>query len=75
VANFIARCMECQKVKNEYRHLVRFLHRLPIPEWKWEIVTIDFITKLLRITMKHSYHGNGGQAYERYTFYSSQDDT
>jgi hypothetical protein len=26
---------------------------LPIPEWKWEIVTIDFITKFPRTTRKH----------------------
>jgi hypothetical protein len=28
---------------------------LPIPEWKWEVVTIDFITKLPR-TMKQHYY-------------------
>jgi hypothetical protein len=26
---------------------------LPIPEWKWEVVTIDFITKFPRTTRKH----------------------
>jgi hypothetical protein len=26
---------------------------LPIPEWKWEVITIDFITKFPRTTRKH----------------------
>jgi hypothetical protein len=35
-------------VKTEHRHPTGFLQPLPIPEWKWEGVTIDFITKLSR---------------------------
>jgi hypothetical protein len=29
------------------------LQPFPIPEWKWEVVTIDFITKLPRIVKQH----------------------
>jgi hypothetical protein len=29
------------------------LQPLPIPEWKWEVVTIDFITKLPRTVKQH----------------------
>jgi hypothetical protein len=47
VVDFIARCLECQKVKAEHRHPAGFLQSLPIPEWKCEVVTMDFITKLL----------------------------
>jgi hypothetical protein len=53
VADFIARCLECQKVKAEHRHPASFLQPLPIPEWKWEVVTMDFITKLPRTNKKH----------------------
>jgi hypothetical protein len=53
VADFIAKCLECQKVKAEHRHPTRFLHPLPIPEWKWEAVTMDFITKLPRTNKQH----------------------
>ena len=35
--------MECQKVKVEHRHPARLLQPLPIPERKWEVVTMDFI--------------------------------
>jgi hypothetical protein len=48
VTDYLARCMECKKVKTEHKHLVRLLQPLPIPKWKWEFVTINFTTKLAR---------------------------
>ena len=53
VVDFIARCLECQKVKVEHRHPASLLHPLPIPEWKWEVLTMDFITKLPRTNKQH----------------------
>jgi hypothetical protein len=53
VADFIAKCLEFQKVKVEHRHPVGMLQPLPIPEWKWEVVTMDFITKLPKTTKQH----------------------
>ena len=44
IAEYITRCMECQKVKVENRHLAGLLQPLTILEWKWEMVTMDFIT-------------------------------
>ena len=35
-----------QQVKAEHRHPTRLLHPLPIPEWKWETISMDFITGL-----------------------------
>jgi hypothetical protein len=48
VVDYIAKCLDCQKVKAEHRHLAILLQPFPIPEWKWEVVTIDFIIKLPR---------------------------
>jgi hypothetical protein len=45
--------MECQKVKVEHKHPVGLLQPLPIPEWKWEVVTMDFITGFRRIGKQH----------------------
>jgi hypothetical protein len=45
--------LECQKVKAENRHPTGLLQPLLIPEWKWEIVTMDFITKLPRTNKQH----------------------
>jgi hypothetical protein len=53
VVDFIAICLECQKVKDEHRHPTFFLQPLPIPEWKWEVVTMDFITKMPRTNKQH----------------------
>jgi hypothetical protein len=53
VSDFIARCLECQKVKAEHRNPVGLLQPLPIPEWKWEVVTMGFITKLPKTNKEH----------------------
>ena len=53
VVDFISKCLECQKVKVEHRHPTGLLQPLPIPEWKWEVATMDFITKLLRTNKQH----------------------
>jgi hypothetical protein len=45
--------MEFQKVKAENRHPIGFLQPLPIPKWKWEVVTMDFITGLPRTGKMH----------------------
>jgi hypothetical protein len=55
VSDFISRCLECQKVKAEHRHPVGLLQPLSIPEWKWEVVTMDSITKLPRMKKQHDY--------------------
>jgi hypothetical protein len=34
VVDFIARCLDCQKVKAEHRHPTVLLQPFPIPEWK-----------------------------------------
>jgi hypothetical protein len=55
VVNYIARCLECQKMNIEHRHPTGFLHPFPTPEWKWEVVTIDFITKLPKTMRQHDF--------------------
>jgi hypothetical protein len=46
IDNYLAKCIECQQVKAEHRHLVGLLQPLPIPEWKWETISMDSITGL-----------------------------
>jgi hypothetical protein len=53
VVDYIIQCMECQKVKAEHRHPMGLLQALPIPEKKWEVITMDFITGLPRMNKKH----------------------
>lgn len=44
VEGYIARCQKCQQVKVENQHPMRLLQLLSIPEWKWEVILMDFIT-------------------------------
>ena len=44
VVEYIARCIEWKQVKAEHRHPAGLLQPLPIPDWKWEIISLDFIT-------------------------------
>ena len=46
LAEYIARCFECQQVKTEHQHPTGILQPLPIPSWKWEIISLDFFTGL-----------------------------
>jgi len=49
VVNYISKCLKCQKVKIEHRNPVGIIYPLSIPKWKWEVVTIYFITKFPKI--------------------------
>ncbi|GKV11337.1 hypothetical protein SLEP1_g22601 [Rubroshorea leprosula] len=48
IARFVSQCLTCQKVKAEHQRLLGKLQPLPIPQWKWENITMDFVTGLLR---------------------------
>ncbi|KAK8714256.1 hypothetical protein V6N13_149449 [Hibiscus sabdariffa] len=46
VAEFVSKCMVCQRVKAEHQFPSGLLQPLRIPEWKWERITMDFVTGL-----------------------------
>ena len=46
IATFVGKCLTCAKVKVEYQKPSGLLQQPEIPEWKWEMITMDFITKL-----------------------------
>ncbi|KAL0536214.1 hypothetical protein IC582_025155 [Cucumis melo] len=48
VAEFVSRCLVCQQVKTPRQKPAGLLQPLSIPEWKWENVSMDFITGLPR---------------------------
>ena len=52
IASFVSRCLTCQQVKVEHQRPVRKIQLLPIPVWKWEKITMDFVTGLPR-TQRH----------------------
>ena len=48
IAEFVQKCQVCQQVKAEHMKPPGLLVSLPIPEWKWEYITMDFILGLPR---------------------------
>ena len=48
VGDFFRRCLTCQRVKAEHQKPARLLQPLEVAEWKWEHVTMDFVTHLPR---------------------------
>ena len=46
IADFMSRCLVCQQVKAEHHKPLGTLHPLPILEWKWEHITMDFVVGL-----------------------------
>ena len=53
IALFIMKCQECQFVKAKHQHPLGLLQPLPIPEWKWEVISIDFIMDIPKIKKKN----------------------
>ena len=48
VAEFVSRCLIYQQVKAEHQRPAGILQSLPIPQWKWEKITMDFVVGLSR---------------------------
>jgi hypothetical protein len=48
IAEYMAICDTCLRVKAEHQRPVGLLQPLKIPEWKWEEITMDFIVGLPR---------------------------
>ncbi|KAD3336316.1 hypothetical protein E3N88_31835 [Mikania micrantha] len=48
VATYVGKCITCAKVKAEHQKPSGLLEQLEIPQWKWEQIAMDFITKLPR---------------------------
>ncbi|GJX47236.1 putative reverse transcriptase domain-containing protein [Tanacetum coccineum] len=48
IATYVSKCLICLKVKAEHQKPSGLLVQPKIPQWKWDNITMDFITKLLR---------------------------
>lgn len=51
IAKFVYVCRTCQKSKIEYQKSLGLMQLLSIPEWKWDNISMDFVSVLPR-TMK-----------------------
>ena len=48
IVEFIAKCPNCQQVKYEHQRPGGTLQKMPIPEWMWERIAIEFVVGLLK---------------------------
>jgi hypothetical protein len=46
IAEYVALCDNCQRVKAEQQRPTGLLQPLKIPQWKWEEISMDFIVGL-----------------------------
>ncbi|GJW32092.1 putative reverse transcriptase domain-containing protein [Tanacetum coccineum] len=46
IAIYVSKCLTCSKVKAEYQKPSGLLVQPKIPQWKWERIIMDYITKL-----------------------------
>ena len=53
IASFVFRCLTCQQVKAEHQKPTGKIQLLLIPVWKWEKITMDFVTGLPRTQRQH----------------------
>nr|GEZ83032.1 retrotransposon protein, putative, Ty3-gypsy subclass [Tanacetum cinerariifolium] len=53
VATFVSKCLICQQVKIEHQRASGLLQQLDIPVWKWDEISMDFVTGLPQIQRRH----------------------
>jgi len=46
VAQFVHSCLTCQKSKVEHQKPAGLMTPLDVPEWKWDSISMDFMTSL-----------------------------
>ncbi|GKF85012.1 putative reverse transcriptase domain-containing protein, partial [Tanacetum coccineum] len=46
IATYVSKCLTCAKVKAEHKRPSGLLVQPEIPQWKWDNITMDFVTKL-----------------------------
>ena len=44
VTKYVSKCLTCQQVKAKHQVLTSLLNPLPIPQWKWDNITMDFVS-------------------------------
>nr|GEZ14481.1 hypothetical protein [Tanacetum cinerariifolium] len=53
IATFVGKCLICQQVKIEHQRASVLLQPLDIPVWKWDEISMDFVTGLPRTQNKN----------------------
>ena len=55
LTEYVSKCLTCQQVKAEHRVPTGLLNPFPIPQWKWDNITMDFVSGFPLTRQKHDY--------------------
>ena len=53
IYKYVSKCLKCQQVKVEHKEPSGLLNPLPIPQWKWDNITMDFVSNFPLTQRKH----------------------
>ena len=53
ISEYVSKCLTCQQVKAEHQVPTSLLNPLPIPQWKWDNITMDFVSSFPLTEQKH----------------------
>ena len=53
VTEYVSKCLTYQQVKDEHQVLFGLLNPIPIPQWKWDNITMDFVSSFPLTQRKH----------------------
>ena len=53
VTDYVSKCLTCQQVNDKHQVPSGLLNRIPIPQWKWDSIAMDFVTRLPLTERKH----------------------
>ena len=53
IPEYVSKCLTCQQVKAKHQVPSGLLNPLPIPQWKWDNITMDFVSSFPLTQRKH----------------------
>ena len=53
IVEFVVRCLNCQQVKVEHERSGSLASTIQLPEWKWDMINMNFIIVLPRSRRLH----------------------
>ena len=53
MTEYVSKCLMCQQVKAKHQVPTGLLNPLPIPQWKWDNITMDFVSGFPLTQQKH----------------------
>ena len=53
ITEYVSKCLTCQQVKVEHQVLSDLLNPIPIPQWKGDNITMDFVYDFPLTQRKH----------------------